>query len=157
IVQNVMDKFAQLSGRAYRLFDYFGAPDAERVIVLMGSGAEAVHETVEHLTARGEKVGVLKVRLFRPFSVRHFLDAMPQTVNAVPVLDRTREAGAVGEPLYMDVVTAYAESAGSVRPRIVGGRYGLSSKEFTPAMVKAVFDELKAARPKNHFTVGIRD
>jgi pyruvate-ferredoxin/flavodoxin oxidoreductase len=157
IVQDVMDRFARLSGRAYRLFDYFGAPGAERVIVLMGSGAEAAHETVEHLTARGEKVGVLKVRLFRPFSVDQFVAAMPPTVRAVAVLDRTKEAGAVGEPLYTDVVTAYAESDGAARPRIVGGRYGLSSKEFTPAMVKAVFDELRGPRPRNHFTVGIHD
>ena len=157
IVQNAMDKFAQLSGRSYHLFDYFGAPDAERVIVLMGSGAEAVHETVEHLLAHNEKVGVLKVRLFRPFSVQHFLNAMPKTTHSVAILDRTKEAGAIGEPLYLDVVAAYHETNGGVRPRIVGGRYGLSSKEFTPAMVKAVFDELKAQCPKNHFTVGIRD
>jgi pyruvate-ferredoxin/flavodoxin oxidoreductase len=157
IVQNVMDKFAQVSGRAYHLFDYFGAPDAERVIVLMGSGAEAVHETVEHLTARGEKVGVLKVRLFRPFSVEHFVAAMPKTTLTVAVLDRTKEAGAVGEPLYTDVVTAYHEADSATPPRLIGGRYGLSSKEFTPAMAKAVFDGLKERRPRNHFTVGIRD
>jgi pyruvate-ferredoxin/flavodoxin oxidoreductase len=157
IVQNAMDRFAQVSGRSYRLFDYFGAPDAERVIVLMGSGAEAVHETVEHLLTCGEKVGVLKVRLYRPFSAAHFLDAVPKTANALAVLDRTKEAGAVGEPLYQDVVAAYHETNGGVRPRIVGGRFGLSSKEFTPAMVKAVFDEIRAVRPKNHFTVGIRD
>jgi pyruvate-ferredoxin/flavodoxin oxidoreductase len=157
IVQSVMDRFAQLSGRAYRLFDYFGAADAERVIVLMGSGAEAAHETVAHLTANGEKVGVLKVRLFRPFSIEHFLAVMPRTAHAVAVLDRTKEAGAIGEPLYMDVVTAYHESDQAVRPRIVGGRYGLSSKEFTPAMVKAIFDELRQRRPRNHFTVGIHD
>ena len=157
VVQNVMHKFAQLSGRAYRLFDYFGAPDADQVIVLMGSGAEAVHETVEYLMARGEKVGVLKVRLFRPFSVEHFFRAVPRTALALAVLDRTKEAGAVGEPLYMDVVTAYHEADCGVRPRVVGGRYGLSSKEFTPAMVKAVFDELRERRPRNHFTVGIRD
>jgi pyruvate-ferredoxin/flavodoxin oxidoreductase len=157
VVQNVMDRFAQVSGRAYRLFDYFGAADAERVIVLMGSGAEAVHETVEHLTARGERVGVLKVRLYRPFSVPHFLAVLPATAHSVAVLDRTKEAGAVGEPLYLDVVAACHESDGATSPRLVGGRYGLSSKEFTPAMVKAVFDELRGKRPKNHFTVGVRD
>jgi len=157
IVQNMMDRFAQVSGRSYRLFDYFGAADAERVIVLMGSGADAVHETVESLLTRGEKVGVLKVRLFRPFSVEHFLDAVPKTAHTLAVLDRTKEAGGVGEPLYLDVVAAYHESNRGMRPRVVGGRFGLSSKEFTPAMVKAVFDEIKAERPKNHFTVGIRD
>ncbi len=157
IVQNVMDRFAKDSGRVYRLFDYFGAPDAERVIVLMGSGAETVHETVEHLAARGERVGVLKVRLYRPFSVPHFLAALPATAHSVAVLDRTKEAGAVGEPLYLDVVGAYREAEGGAWPLVVGGRYGLSSKEFTPAMVKAVFDGLRTKRPKNHFTVGIRD
>jgi len=157
IVQNMMDRFAQVSGRSYRLFDYFGAADAERVIVLMGSGADAVHETVESLLTRGEKVGVLKVRLFRPFSVEHFLDAVPKTAHTLAVLDRTKEAGGVGEPLYLDVVAAYHESNRGMRPRVVGGRFGLSSKELTPAMVKAVFDEIKAERPKNHFTVGIRD
>jgi len=157
VVQNAMDRFAELSGRSYRLFDYFGAPDAERIIVLMGSGAETVHETVEYLLARNEKIGVLKVRLFRPFSVESFLDALPKTARTLAVLDRTKESGAVGEPLYLDVVAAYHESRGGTRPRIVGGRFGLSSKEFTPAMVKAVFDEIKAERPKNHFTIGIRD
>ena len=154
-VQAVMDKFAQVVGRSYHLFDYVGAPDAERVVVMMGSGAEAAHETVEALTARGEKVGLLKVRLYRPFSVKHFLAALPGSVKKIAVLDRTKEAGAAGEPLYLDVVNALHEGK---RPLpVVGGRYGLSSKEFTPAMVKATFDNLKQAAPKAHFTVGIND
>ncbi len=159
VVQNMMDKFADLTGRQYRLFDYTGAPDAERVIVLMGSGAEVAEETVAALQASGEKVGVLKVRLFRPFSVEHFVRALPATVKALAVLDRTKEPGAIGEPLYQDVVTALNEDLGELRtrPLIIGGRYGLSSKEFTPAMVKAVLDELKKDKPKNHFTVGITD
>jgi pyruvate-ferredoxin/flavodoxin oxidoreductase len=163
IVQNAMDRFARIVGRQYHLFDYLGAPDAERVVVLMGSGAEAAQEAVEYLVARGEKVGVLKVRLFRPFSVEHFVGALPKTVKTLAVLDRTKEAGAAGEPLYVDVVTAVSEAvaAGTApfasAPRILGGRYGLSSKEFTPAMVKAVLDEAGKARPKNHFTVGIVD
>ncbi|MDW8326698.1 MAG: pyruvate:ferredoxin (flavodoxin) oxidoreductase [Anaerolineales bacterium] len=159
IVQNVMDKFADLTGRQYRLFDYSGAPDAERVIVIMGSGAEVAEETVAALQAAGEKVGVLKVRLFRPFSVEHFVRALPATVKAIAVLDRTKEPGAIGEPLYQDVVTALNEDPGDLqtRPVVIGGRYGLSSKEFTPAMVKAVFDELRKDKPKNHFTVGITD
>ena len=163
IVQAVMDKFAQVVGRSYRLFDYVGAPDAERVIVMMGSGAEAAHETVEYLNAHGEKLGLLKVRLYRPFSVKHFLEALPPNVRQIAVLDRTKEAGAVGEPLYVDVVNALYEGIqqghGKLRtmPTVVGGRYGLSSKEFTPAMVKAVYDNLKVVRPKEHFTVGIQD
>jgi pyruvate-ferredoxin/flavodoxin oxidoreductase len=163
IVENVMDKFARLVGRQYHLFDYVGASDAERVLVLMGSGAEAAQETVEYLMARGEKVGVLKVRLYRPFSVEHFFAALPATVKALAVLDRTKEPGAAGEPLYVDVVTAVSEAIASgqapfrIMPRILGGRYGLSSKEFTPAMVKAAFDNAAAEKPKNHFTVGIVD
>jgi pyruvate-ferredoxin/flavodoxin oxidoreductase len=163
IVEKVMNKFAGLVGRHYRLFDYVGAPDAERVVVLMGSGAETAQETVEYLTARGEKVGVLKVRLYRPFSIEHFLAAVPATVKTLAVLDRTKEPGAAGEPLYVDVVTAVSEALASgtapfpSRPRILGGRYGLSSKEFTPAMVKAVFDNAAAEKPKNHFSVGIVD
>jgi pyruvate-ferredoxin/flavodoxin oxidoreductase len=169
VVQSVMDKLAGLVGRHYHLFDYVGAPDAERVIVLMGSGAETAQETVEYLVARGEKVGALKVRLYRPFSVEHFIAALPPTVKTIAVLDRTKEPGAIGEPLYMDVVTAFIEARGLSRlsppesrtpnpePRIIGGRYGLSSKEFTPAMVKGVFDEMSKANPKNHFTVGIHD
>lgn len=156
IVQAQMDKFAAWTGRAYRLFDYVGAPDAERVVVLMGSGCETAHETVEHLVARGEKVGLVKVRLFRPFDVKRFAAALPASVRAVAVLDRTKEPGASGEPLYLDCVNALRE-AGRAEIQVVGGRYGLSSKEFTPAMVKAVLDNLAAARPKNHFTVGIVD
>ena len=163
IVQETMDKFAQIVGRQYHLFDYVGAPDAERVMVIMGSGAEVAQETVEYLNARGDKVGVLKVHLFRPLSVKHFVQALPATVKKIAVLDRTKEPGAAGEPLYMDVVTAINEALAeglapfTVAPRIIGGRYGLASKEFTPAMVKAVYDELLQDRPKNHFTVGIND
>ncbi len=158
IVQNVMDRFAALTGRAYHLFDYVGAPDATRVIVLMGSGAETVDETVEYLAARGEKVGAIKIRLFRPFAIEAFLQALPPAVEAIAVLDRTKEPGALGEPLYQDVITALAEApAGTPRPRVLGGRYGLSSKEFTPAMVQGVFHNLASNRPKNHFTVGIVD
>ena len=163
IVQKVMDKFAALVGRQYKLFDYVGAPDAERVIVLMGSGAEVAHETVEYLNARGEKVGIIKVRLFRPFSMEHFVAALPATVKTLTVLDRTKEPGALGDPLYLDVMTAVQEATAAGKapfqkaPRILAGRYGLSSKDFTPAMVKAVFDNAASATPKNHFTVGIHD
>ncbi len=162
-VQDIMDRFAQLTGRQYQLFQYEGAADAERVIILMGSGAEAVHETVEFLTAAGDKVGVLKVRLYRPFSAAALLDALPCTARRIAVLDRTKEPGADGEPLYKDVVTAIARDAmtGAARfkamPLVVGGRYGLSSKEFTPGMIKAVFDHLQAEDPRNHFTIGIHD
>jgi len=154
-VQAAMYKFAGIVGRSYHLFDYVGAPDAERVIVMMGSGAEAAHETVEALTARGEKVGLLKVRLYRPFSVKHFVDALPATVKNIAVLDRTKEAGSAGEPLYLDIVNALHEGKRSAQ--VIGGRYGLSSKEFTPAMVKAVYDNLSKSEPKKHFTVGIHD
>jgi pyruvate-ferredoxin/flavodoxin oxidoreductase len=163
IVQKAMDKFAKIVGRQYHLFDYFGAPDAERIIIIMGSGAEAVHETVEVLMTLGEKVGVLKVRLFRPFSIDHFVAALPKTTNAIAVLDRTKEPGSCGEPLYLDVVNALMEKMAEKKlpfqsfPKIVGGRYGLSSKEFTPAMVKSVFDEIEKEQPKNHFTIGIND
>jgi pyruvate-ferredoxin/flavodoxin oxidoreductase len=156
IVQKHMDKFAKLVGRQYRLFDYVGAPDAERVVVMMGSGAETAGETAEYLVKQGEKVGVLKVHLFRPFSVKYFMEALPATVKSIAVLDRTKEPGGAGEPLYQDVITALKEY-NTVNPKVIGGRYGLSSKEFTPAMAKAVFDELKKATPKNHFTVGIFD
>lgn len=155
IVQKVMDNFAGLTGRAYHLFDYEGAPDAESVIVLMGSGAEVAHETVDYLVEKGEKVGVIKVRLFRPFSVEHFANALPETVKSVAVLDRTKEPGSAGEPLYQDIITALAETGRTAK--VIGGRYGLSSKEFTPAMVKGVFDEMQKKAPKNHFTVGIND
>jgi pyruvate-ferredoxin/flavodoxin oxidoreductase len=160
-VQAAMDRFAALTGRHYQLFDYFGAPDAERVIVVMGSGSETARETVDDLNRSGARVGIVQVHLFRPFSVADFLDAIPKTVQAIAVLDRTKEPGASGEPLYQDVVTAFAERFTGDRreswPRILGGRYGLGSKEFTPAMVKAVFDNLAAAVPTNHFTIGIRD
>ncbi|HEX7140018.1 MAG TPA: pyruvate:ferredoxin (flavodoxin) oxidoreductase, partial [Vicinamibacterales bacterium] len=163
IVQRTMTAFGDRTGRRYRLFDYVGDPRAERVVVIMGSGADTVHETVERLNARGEKVGVLKVRLFRPFASAAFVQALPRTVRAIPVMDRTKEPGAAGEPLYLDVRTALDEARDerashlATEPVVVGGRYGLSSKEFTPAMVKAVFDELGRSRPKRHFTVGIND
>ncbi len=163
IVQEAMDKFTKTVGRAYKLFDYVGAPDADRVVVLMGSGCEAAHETVDYLVKKGEKVGVLKVRLYRPFDIRRFIEALPAGVKFLSVLDRTKEPGATGEPLYQDVLTALAEGLAAgfgklkTMPKVVGGRYGLSSKEFTPAMVKAVFDDLKTKQPRNHFTVGIND
>jgi pyruvate-ferredoxin/flavodoxin oxidoreductase len=155
IVQEYMDRLAGLTGRAYHLFDYHGAPDAERVIVLMGSGCETAHEAVDKLLGMGEKVGVLKVRLYRPFSLEHFAAALPATTKAVAVLDRTKEPGSGGEPLYLDVVNALSEAGRQVK--VIGGRYGLSSKEFTPSMVKAVLDELAKPKPKNHFTLGIED
>ena len=171
IVEGVMKKFADLTGRQYRLFDYVGASDAERVIVMMGSGCEAAEETVETLCARGEKVGLLKVRLYRPFSVDRFVSALPLSIQTIAVLDRTKEPGSAGEPLYQDVVTAiseamwhgrpardnHAQDARATPPRIIGGRYGLGSKEFTPAMVKSVFDEMIKPQPGNHFSVGIID
>jgi len=163
IVQKAMGKFAALTGRAYHLFDYVGAPDAERVIVLMCSGTETAQETVEFLVGKGEKVGVLKVHLYRPFSAEHFAKALPATVKSIAVLDRCKEPGATGEPLYMDVVTALSElvtrgeAPFAKMPLVTGGRYGLASKEFTPGMVKGVFDELAKPKPKNHFTVGIND
>ncbi|MBI3873368.1 MAG: pyruvate:ferredoxin (flavodoxin) oxidoreductase [candidate division Zixibacteria bacterium] len=163
IVQAAMDRFAKLTDRRYRLFDYHGAPDAERVIVIMGSGADTVRETVDDLNAKGEKVGLLIPRLYRPLAADLLVRALPPTVRAIAVLDRTKEPGSMGEPLYLDLVAAIREDeAGTAphlrqRPTIIGGRYGLSSKEFTPAMAKAVLDELAAKRPKNHFTVGIVD
>jgi pyruvate-ferredoxin/flavodoxin oxidoreductase len=162
-VQIVMDKFSQVVGRSYHLFDYVGAPDAERVVVMMGSGAETAHETADFLNQTGEKIGLLKVRLYRPFSVKHFMEALPASVKKIAVLDRTKEAGASREPLYLDVVSAIHEGIqlgyGKLKtvPEIIGGRYGLSSKEFTPAMVKAVYDNLSKPAPKDHFTVGIQD
>lgn len=162
IVQKQMDKFAKLTGRQYNLFDYIGADDAERIIIMMGSGSEAAEETVEYLVSKGEKVGLLKVRLYRPFSLEHFIKALPKTTKSIAVLDRTKEPGSGGEPLYLDVVNAISEKfmAGELQfsyPKIIGGRYGLSSKEFTPAMVKSVFDNLSKDKPKPHFTVGIID
>jgi len=156
IVQRTMDRFGELTGRRYDLFEYHGATDAERVIILMGSGCEAVQETVDFLNAGKEKVGVLKVRLYRPFDARSFVEMLPITARAVAVLDRTKEPGCGGEPLYLDCVNALYEQ-GHSDVRVVGGRYGLSSKEFTPAMIKAVFDNLAQPSPKNHFTVGIDD
>jgi pyruvate-ferredoxin/flavodoxin oxidoreductase len=157
-VQRIMDRFASVTGRGYRLFDYVGHPQAERVLVLMGSGAEVAHETAEWLLARGEKVGVVKVRLYRPFAVEAFIAALPRSVKALAVLDRTKEPGAIGDPLWLDVVAALRE-AGSRAPQpiVVAGRYGLASKEFSPAMVKAIFDELGRPEPRHHFTVGITD
>jgi pyruvate-ferredoxin/flavodoxin oxidoreductase len=163
LVQAVMDRFGTLTGRHYRLFEYEGAPDAERVIVMMGSGSEAVAEAVHAMNARDERIGVLKVRLFRPFSAAQFVRALPSTVRHIAVLDRTKESGAVGEPLYTDVVTAISEMMSALEtpfrffPRIIGGRYGLGSKEFTPAMAEGVFRELDEASPRTHFTIGITD
>ncbi len=156
IVQAAMDRFAALTGRHYHLFDYVGAPDAERVIIVMGSGAETVQSTVESLVARGEKVGVVKVRLYRPLSSDLLLQAIPSTAKVIATLDRTKEPGSTGEPLYLDVAAAIQEQG--TRPmRVIGGRYGLSSKEFTPAMVKGIFDEMSKDEPKRRFTIGIND
>lgn len=163
IVQEKMDEFAALTGRQYRLFDYFGDPEADKVLILMGSGAETVREAVDYLRTRDQRLGVLQVHLYRPFSREHLLATLPVTVKSIAVLDRTKEPGATGEPLYQDVITALAEAQAddalpmARMPKVIGGRYGLSSKEFTPAMVKAVFDELDKPQPKNHFTVGIND
>ncbi len=161
VVQECMDQLAKLTGRQYHLFDYVGAPDAERVVVVMGSGAEAIHEVADYLNAKGEKVGLLKVRLYRPFAAEQFVAALPKTVKKIAVLDRTKEPGALGEPLYLDVRGALDEAVEAGRlaksPIVVGGRYGLGSKEFDSGMAKAVFDNLAADKPKNHFTVGIID
>jgi pyruvate-ferredoxin/flavodoxin oxidoreductase len=158
IVEKAMERFAALTGRSYKLFEFVGDPNAERVLIMMGSGCETAEETVESLNKSGEKVGLLKVRLYRPFSISHFIESLPASTKAIAVLDRTKEPGSTGEPLYQDVVTALAESSRfDRRMLVVGGRYGLSSKEFTPAMVKAVFDELKKPEPKNHFSIGIDD
>jgi len=162
-VQQQMDRFASIVGRHYHLFDYIGHPEAERVAVVMGTGAEVVHETVDELVKRGEKVGIIKVRLYRPFSVRAFAAALPKTVRRIAVLDRTKEPGSVGEPLYTDIQAALDEAIDNdwprpdQRPQVVGGRYGLGSAEFNPAMAKGVFDNLKSDSPKNHFTAGIVD
>ncbi|MGQ9662402.1 MAG: pyruvate:ferredoxin (flavodoxin) oxidoreductase [Kiritimatiellia bacterium] len=163
IVQACMDRLASLTGRQYHLFDYVGAPNAERVVIAMGSAADTIHETVEYLAAKGEKVGAIKVRLYRPFDIRAFVQSMPASTRIIAVLDRTKEPGAIGEPLYTDVCAALTEAAAqgllpvTRLPRVVGGRYGLGSKEFTPAMLKAVLDNLALPEPKNHFTVGIND
>ena len=160
ILKEQMERFAELTGRRYGLFEYVGAPDATRVVVLMGSGAEAAHESAEYLAQRGEKVGIVKVRLALPFDAASFIATLPNSVEKVAVLDRTKESGSQGEPLYHDVLTALYEHRSSLpfaMPIVVGGRFGLSSKEFTPAMIKALFEELKQSEPKNHFTVGIHD
>ncbi len=162
ILEEEMEKFSKMTGRRYKLFDYYGAPDAERIVILMGSGAETAHETVKHFTAKGEKIGVVIVRLYRPFSIKYLLEVLPQSIESIAVLDRTKEVGATGEPLYLDIVTALSELNEKNElpfdmPRIIGGRYGLSSKEFTPSMIKSIFDELAKEKPKNHFTIGIYD
>ncbi|MFN3820912.1 MAG: pyruvate:ferredoxin (flavodoxin) oxidoreductase, partial [bacterium] len=163
VVEKQMKRFEERIGRSYHLFDYYGHPEAERVIILMGSGAETAEETTEYLIEHGERVGIIKVRLFRPFSIPHFMKSLPYTVKCIAVLDRTKEPGASGEPLYKDVVTAIVEGMAegiapfTKPPVVIGGRYGLSSKEFTPAMVKAIFDELSKPHPKRHFTIGIND
>lgn len=164
IVEKQMEKFAKISGRKYHLMEYMGDPEADRVIIILGSGAKAVAETVECLKGAGEKVGVLQIHLYRPFCTKHFIDALPKSVRCLAVLDRTKEPGSLGEPLYQDVLTALAEannmgmtSFNAGMPKVIGGRYGLSSKEFTPAMGKAIFDEMNKAQPKNHFTIGIND
>jgi len=163
VVQESMDKYAKLTGRQYHLFDYVGAPDADRIVVLMGSGAETMEEVVDYLNAKGEKVGVVKVRLFRPFSAKDFAQALPATVKSIAVLDRTKEPGSVGEPLYEDVWTAVGESMSEgwasfkEYPNVLGGRYGLGSAEFNAGMARSVLDNLKELKPKNHFTVGILD
>lgn len=163
IVQKTMDQFARLTGRAYKLFDYHGPADAERVIVLMGSGAETVHETVDHMNREGQKVGVVKPRLFRPFPIEAFINALPESVQSIGVLDRTKEPGSAGDPLYQDVLTALQENRTEGfrtfpgEPKVIAGRYGLSSKEFTPPMVRAIYEEIGKEKPKNHFTIGIND
>ncbi len=163
LVQKTMDRFAKLVGRQYHLFDYIGAKDAERVIIIMGSGAETVEETVNQMVADGEKVGMVKIRLFRPFSVKHFIAALPASVKKIACLDRTKEPGGAGEPMYQDVITAFSEAKTEEyyqfdeMPVVTGGRYGLSSKEFTPAMIKGIYDNLNTDKPKNHFTIGIND
>ena len=163
IVQKTMDRFAELTGRQYQLFDYSGDPDAERVLMIIGCGGVTAEETAKYLTEQGEKVGVVRVRLYRPFSVKHLMESLPATTKVIATLDRTKEPGSSGEPLYQDLITAINEALSEgiapfeTAPKVVGGRYGLSSKEFTPAMVKGVFDELKKDKPKNHFTIGIKD
>jgi len=163
IVEKYMARFEQVTGRKYELFQYFGHPEAEKIIIIMGSGAETAHETVDQMIEDGEKVGMIKVRLYRPFSCKHFLNALPVSTKRIAVLDRTKEPGNSGEPMYQDVQVAIDEAFTdnsttlSNRPIIIGGRYGLSSKEFTPGMVKAVFDNLAEDKPKNHFTIGIID
>ena len=155
VVENYMNEINKITGRDYKLFNYYGDPEAERVIIAMGSACDAIEETIDYLMAQGEKVGVLKVHLYRPFSIKHFINAMPKSVKKIAVLDRTKEPGSLGEPLYQDIVTAYFEE--NEKPVIVGGRYGLASKDFTPAQIIAIYENLKLDNPKNHFTVGIKD
>lgn len=155
VVENYMNEINKITGRDYKLFNYYGAPDADRIIIAMGSSCDAIEETIDYLNAKGEKVGLVKVHLYRPFSIEHFINAIPQSVKKIAVLDRTKEPGSLGEPLYQDVVTAYFEKAS--HPLIVAGRYGLASKDFTPAQIIAVYENLKSDNPKNHFTVGIKD
>jgi len=157
ITQETMDQFAQLTGRQYKLYEYYGAEDAEKIVVIMGSGAGAVKETIDHLNNNGHKVGAVIVRLFSPMDVNAFVNAIPKTVKSIAVLDRTKEPNGVGEPLYMNVINALNETDNVIRPKVIGGRYGLSSKEFTPAMVVAIYDEMAKEKPKNHFTIGIED
>ena len=157
IVEEMMKKFAQLTGRAYKLFDYYGHPEAEHIIIIMGSGYGPVHEVTNYLNDRGEKLGYLNVHLYRPFSVKHFIDVIPPSVKKIAVLDRCKEPGAIGEPLYMDVINALHSKWAHRMPKVIGGRYGLASKEFNAGMAKAVFDELKKSAPKNNFTIGIDD
>lgn len=155
VVENYMNEINKITGRDYKLFNYYGAPDADRIIIAMGSSCDAIEETIDYLNAKGEKVGLVKVHLYRPFSIEHFINAIPQSVKKIAVLDRTKEPGSLGEPLYQDVVTAYFEK--DSHPLIVAGRYGLASKDFTPAQIIAVYENLKSDNPKNHFTVGIKD
>jgi pyruvate-ferredoxin/flavodoxin oxidoreductase len=161
IFQDTMDDFAKLTGRQYNLFDYVGAPDAEEIVVMMGSGAETVAATIDHLVAQGRRIGMVIVRLFRPFNAQAMVNAMPSSVEKITVLDRTKEPGSVGEPLYLDICAAVNEAVQSsnvnMMPMIIGGRYGLGSAEFTPAMVKAIFDNMSSWAPKNHFCVGPND
>src|SRR5690606_35182930 len=159
IVQRLMDRFAEVTGSSYRIFEYHGHPEAEHVVVSMCSSVETIRETVDWMNARGARLGVVAVRLFQPFDVNAFIAALPKTTNRIAVLDRTKEPGCIGEPLYLNVVSAIAEGGAVFEraPRVVGGRYGLGSKEFTPAMVRAVYENLAAGEPLNHFTVGIAD
>jgi pyruvate-ferredoxin/flavodoxin oxidoreductase len=161
VVDTVMKRFGALSGRNYRLFEFEGAPDAERVVILMGSGSETAKETVKALRASGQKIGVVQVRLYRPFSAEHFLAVLPTSVRAIAVLEQTKEPGAIGEPLYLDVMTTLAQAVAAgtleIMPRVIGGRYGISSKDCTPGMIKGAFDELAKSAPKSGFTLGIND
>ena len=161
IVQNNMDTFATLTGRQYNLFDYVGHPEAQHIIISMASSTETIESTINHLNEQGEKFGLIKVRLFRPFSTKHLIEALPSTCTSIAVLDRTKEPGSTGEPLYLDIVQsiseAYQNQTIAYFPKLVGGRYGLASKEFTPSMVKAIFNNLKQEQPKQNFTVGIND